>query len=67
MPELSRFYGIIVRMYCEPVPHHASHFHAHYGDDVVVYGLNPIEVLAGSFPSDRLDWRRLGPSCTSRS
>lgn len=50
MPELSRFYGIIVRMYCEPVPHRALHFHAHYGDDVVVYGLNPIEVLARSLP-----------------
>lgn len=50
MPELSRFYGIIVRMYCEPVPHHAPHFHAYYGDDVVVYGLNPIEALAGSLP-----------------
>jgi hypothetical protein len=23
MPELSRFYGIIIRMYCEVGPHHS--------------------------------------------
>jgi len=33
MPELSRFYGIIIRMYCEVGPHHSPHFHAYHGDD----------------------------------
>ena len=50
MPELSRFYGIVIRMYCEVGPHHAPHFHAYYGDDEAVYGLDPIELLAGSLP-----------------
>jgi len=50
MPELSRFYGIIIRMYCEIGPHHAPHFHAYHGDDQAVYGLDPIELLAGSLP-----------------
>jgi hypothetical protein len=50
MPELSRFYGIIIRMYCEIGPHHTPHFHAYHGDDEAVYGLNPIELLAGSLP-----------------
>ena len=26
------------------------HFHAHHGDDEAVYGLDPIELLAGSLP-----------------
>jgi hypothetical protein len=34
MPELSRFYGIIVRMYY--ADHSPPHFHAVYGDDEVV-------------------------------
>ena len=50
MPELSRFYGIIIRMYCELGPHHSPHFHAYHGDDEAVYGLDPIELLAGSLP-----------------
>jgi len=50
MPELSRFYGIIIGMYCEFGPHHATHFHAYHGDDQAVYGLDPIELLAGSLP-----------------
>ena len=54
MPELSRFYGIVIRMYCEVGPHHAAHFHAYYGDDEAVYGLDPIELLAGSLPPDPL-------------
>lgn len=31
MPEISRFYGIIIRMYYED--HNPPHFHAVYGDD----------------------------------
>jgi len=50
MPELSRFYGIIIRMYCEVGPHHSPHFHAYHGDDEALYGLDPIELLAGSLP-----------------
>lgn len=31
MPELSRFFGIIIRMYAEfGAPHHEPHFHAYY-------------------------------------
>jgi hypothetical protein len=51
MPELSRFFGIIIRMYMEVgIQHHSPHFHAYYGDDVAIYGLQPIELLAGSLP-----------------
>ena len=51
MPELSRFYGIVIRMYLEAGgPHHLAHFHAYYEDDVAVFGLDPIERLAGRLP-----------------
>jgi Domain of unknown function (DUF4160) len=51
MPELSRFYGIIIRMYMEVgAPHHAPHFHAYYQDDAAVFSLDSIELIAGSLP-----------------
>lgn len=51
MPELSRFYGIIIRMYMEAGgQHHSPHFQAYYGDDVAIYTASPIELIAGSLP-----------------
>ena len=51
MPEISRFLGIIIRMYAEAGgPHHRPHFHAYYQEFVVVYSLDEIELLAGSLP-----------------
>jgi hypothetical protein len=51
MPELSRFFGIVIRMYMEAgKPHHLSHFHAYYQDNVAVFSLDPIDLIAGSLP-----------------
>ncbi|MCL0090111.1 DUF4160 domain-containing protein [Dehalococcoidia bacterium] len=51
MPELSRFFGIIIRMYVEPgVPHHRPHFHAYYQNHAAVYGIDPIEMINGTLP-----------------
>jgi hypothetical protein len=51
VPELSRFYGIIIRMYVEAGgPHRRPHFHTYYGDEVAIYALSPIELMAGSLP-----------------
>jgi hypothetical protein len=51
VPELSRFFGIIIRMYMEVGgPHHVSHFHAYYQEDVGVFSLDPIEMIAGALP-----------------
>ncbi len=51
MPEVSRFFGIIVRMLVEPATrHHRPHFHACYQDSVVVVAVDAIEVLAGGLP-----------------
>jgi hypothetical protein len=51
VPEISRFFGIVIRMFAEPgSPHHAPHFHAYYQDEVGIFGLDPIDLIAGSFP-----------------
>lgn len=48
MPEISRFYGIIVRMYYRE--HNPPHFHAEYGSDDVVIEIRPIRVYSGTLP-----------------
>ena len=51
MPEIARFFGIIIRMYAEPGSrHHSPHFHAYYQNEVVVYSIDTIELLGGSLP-----------------
>jgi hypothetical protein len=51
MPELSRFFGIIIRMYWEAAAaRHHAHFHAYYQDEVAVYTIDPVELIAGSLP-----------------
>jgi hypothetical protein len=49
MPEISRFFGIIIRMYFDE--HEPPHFHAIYGDAESLIGIDPIEVLHGDLPS----------------
>lgn len=49
MPELSRFYGIVIHMYYGD--HSPPHFHARYGEFQAVYGLNPLFVMRGRLPS----------------
>ena len=48
MPEVSRFFGISIRMYFDD--HHPPHFHAIYGDSEVEAGIDPITLLRGRFP-----------------
>jgi len=48
VPEISRFYGIVVRMYYND--HAPPHFHAEYGEYELVIGIAPIAVLGGTAP-----------------
>lgn len=58
MPEICRFYGIIIRMYFDD--HTPAHFHAIYGDHEAQIGIDPIEVIEGNLPkraeSMALEW-----------
>lgn len=48
MPEVSRFFGISIRMYFDDHP--PPHFHAIYGWAEVEIGIDPITVIRGKFP-----------------
>ena len=51
MPEIARFFGIIIRMYAEPgAPHHRPHLHAYYQDTVAIYTLDTVELIGGALP-----------------
>lgn len=51
MPEISRFYGLIIRMFWETgSQHHAPHLHASYQGHVASYHIDSAELLAGSLP-----------------
>ena len=51
MPEIARFFGIIIRMYVESsAPRHRPHFHAYYQDAVAIYSIDPIELISGLLP-----------------
>lgn len=52
MPEISRFFGIIITMYFDE--HNPPHFHARYGQDKVAIEISTLKVLAGKLPSRAL-------------
>ena len=52
MPELSRFYGIVITMYPEPgARHRRPHFHARYSGSTAVYDFRHFHLLVGSMPA----------------
>jgi hypothetical protein len=48
VPEISRFFGIIVAMYYDDHP--PAHFHVRYGEHRAILEIEPVAVLAGSLP-----------------
>jgi hypothetical protein len=51
VPELSRFFGIIIRMFAEvDLQHHVAHFHAYYQEEVGIFSIDPVELIAVSLP-----------------
>ncbi len=51
MPEVSRFYGIVITMYPEAGERHNSpHMHARYGGSRATFSISTADPLAGSLP-----------------
>lgn len=48
MPEISRFFGIVIKMYFNE--HIPPHFHAEYGEYVAEISIETLEVLRGYLP-----------------
>jgi len=48
MPELSRFYGIVIRMYYDDHP--PPHFHVEYNEHQAQIGIQNLAILNGDLP-----------------
>ena len=54
MPELCRFFGIIIRMYYND--HDPPYFHAVYVEDEVLIDIDTLAVVRGELPRRALSW-----------
>ena len=58
MPEVSRFYGIVIQIYYGDHP--PPHFHALYGGEVAKIAIDTLQIIDGSIPKRALglvlDW-----------
>ncbi|MBI3319569.1 MAG: DUF4160 domain-containing protein [Candidatus Omnitrophica bacterium] len=48
MPEISRFYGIVIKMFFDD--HQPSHFHAFYGGHEALIAIKTLAIIAGYLP-----------------
>ena len=51
MPEICRFYGIVIKMFFKPKEHEPSHIHALYGEHIGIFNLQSLEMIEGDLPS----------------
>ena len=58
MPVLSRFYGIIIRMYFQQSEHNPPHIHAIYGEHDAAVDIQNGNVLEGYLPAKALEMVR---------
>jgi Domain of unknown function (DUF4160) len=61
MPEISRFYGIVIQIFYGDHP--PPHFHAVYGSDAVKIDIENLSIIDGGLPPRALaltlEWARL--------
>ena len=50
MPEITRFYGIVIKMFFKPKEHEPSHIHALYGEYIGVFDIKTKEMTDGDLP-----------------
>jgi len=61
MPEICRFYGIVIKMFWND--HAPPHFHAEYSGDLAVIDIQTLAIIQGSLPPKAtalvLEWASL--------
>lgn len=48
MPEISRFFGIVIKMFFDD--HNPPHFHAEYSGDIALIEISNLSVFSGRLP-----------------
>ena len=54
MPVISRFYGIIIKMYFQQSEHNPPHIHAIYSEFIGVISIIDFQILEGDLPNKAL-------------
>jgi len=54
MPEISRFYGMVMKMYFIQADHNPPHIHAIYGDYMGAIDIQTGEMIEGDLPAKAL-------------
>lgn len=54
MPVISRFYGIIIKMYFQQSKHNPPRIHAIYGEFIGVISIIDFQILEGNLPNKAL-------------
>ena len=54
MPEICRFYGIIIKMYFLGNEHNPPHIHAIYNKEIAVIDIKTLKVIDGKIPKRAL-------------
>jgi len=49
MPEIARFYGIVIKLFFGDHP--PPHFHAVYGECIAVFNIDTLEMIEGDLPN----------------
>ncbi|MDY6781853.1 MAG: DUF4160 domain-containing protein [Cyanobacteriota bacterium] len=61
MPEITRFYGIAIKMFFRD--HSPPHFHAIYGEYNALVGIESLEIIEGDLPNRAekmvLEWAKI--------
>jgi len=52
MPEVSRFYGLVIKIFYDD--HNPPHFHAEYGEYAVLVDIDTLAILRGRLPGRAL-------------
>ncbi len=64
MPEIARFYGIVIKLFFGDHP--PPHFHAVYGECVGLFHINTLEMIEGDLPKRAkklvIEWATLNKS-----
>ena len=52
MPEISRFYGLVIKIFYDD--HNPPHFHAEYGEYEVLIDITTLAIMSGRVPARAL-------------
>jgi len=55
MPVISRFYGIVIKMYFQQVDHNPPHIHVLYGEYNGVFEIESLSMVEGDLPKRAIE------------